>query len=130
MCRIVQVILEHNHTAEMPLQPKIIKVYSPYWFGIARCPPLSFRLIDASVKRVKRNPLSFQTKRINEVILEEITDEEIDEGYTIASALNFKSLGLCASIGGGEQFGPVKDLSPLGDMVTIMTFAPCCMLQG
>ncbi|KAL8529518.1 hypothetical protein ACS0TY_006808 [Phlomoides rotata] len=114
--RIVQVILEHNHTNEMLLQPKIIKIYTPYWFGIARCPPLSFRLLDASAKRVKKNPLSFQTKKINEVILEEITEEEIDEGYTIASALNFKSLGLCASIGGGEQFGPVKDLSPLGDM--------------
>lgn len=124
MCRIVQIILEQNHTNEVPLHPKIIKVYSPYWLGIARCPPLSFRLVDASARRLKKNPLSFQTKRIKEVILEEITEEEIHEGYTIASALNFKSLGLSASIGqsGGEHFGPAKDLSPLGDMVKSMTF--------
>ncbi|KAI3453469.1 hypothetical protein Pfo_010132 [Paulownia fortunei] len=116
--RIVQIILEQNHTNESSLQPRIIKVYSPYWLGIARCPPLTFRLVDVGARRLKKNPLSFQTKRIKEVILEEITDEEIHEGYTIASALNFKSLGLSASIGqsGGEQFGPVKDLSPLGDM--------------
>ncbi|PIN17888.1 hypothetical protein CDL12_09445 [Handroanthus impetiginosus] len=116
--RIVQIILEQTHTNEGPLQPKIIKVYSPYWLGIARCPPLSFRLVDVGSRRSKKNPLSFQTKRIKEVILEEITDEEIHEGYTIASALNFKSLGLSASIvqSGGDQFGPVKDLSALGDM--------------
>ncbi|GFP96481.1 vacuolar protein sorting-associated protein 13c [Phtheirospermum japonicum] len=117
--RIVQIILEHNHNNERSLQPRIIKVYSPYWFGIARCPPLAFKLVDVSAGRLKKNPLSFQTKRVKEVILEEITEEEIREGYTIASALNFKSLGLSASIGQsvGEQFGPVKDLSPLGDMV-------------
>ncbi|KAL3619418.1 hypothetical protein CASFOL_036988 [Castilleja foliolosa] len=116
--RIVQIILEHNHTNESSLQPRIIKVYSPYWFGIARCPPLAFKLVDISAGRSKKNPLSFQTKRVKEVVLEEITEEEMREGYTIASALNFKSLGLAASIGqsGGEQFGPVKDLSPLGDM--------------
>ncbi|KAG8382460.1 hypothetical protein BUALT_Bualt05G0079500 [Buddleja alternifolia] len=115
--RIVHIILEEIYTSERPLQPKIIKVYSPYLLGIARCPPLTFRLIDVGVKRSK-NPLSFHPKRIKEVILEEITEEEIHEGYTIASGLNFKSLGLSASIGesGGEQFGPVKDLSPLGDM--------------
>ncbi|CAA0838075.1 pleckstrin homology (PH) domain-containing protein [Striga hermonthica] len=116
--RIVQLILEHNNTNEHSLQPRIIKVYSPYWFGIARCPPLAFKLVDIGAKRVKKNPLSFHTKRVKEVILEEITEEEMREGYTIASALNFKSLGLSASIGqsGGEQFGPVKDLTPLGDM--------------
>ncbi|GER35434.1 pleckstrin homology (PH) domain-containing protein [Striga asiatica] len=116
--RIVQLILEHNHTNEHSLQPRIIKVYSPYWFGIARCPPLAFKLVDVGAKRLKKNPLSFQAKRVKEVILEEITEEETREGYTIASALNFKNLGLSASIGqsGGEQFGPVKDLTPLGDM--------------
>ncbi|KAL8053513.1 hypothetical protein ABFS82_05G077000 [Erythranthe guttata] len=116
--RIVQIILEQNHNSGRPLQPKIIKIYSPYWLGIARCPPLSFRLVDVSGRKLKKNPLSFHSKKIKEVILEEITDEEILEGYTIASALNFNSLGLSASIceSGGEQFGPVKDLSPLGDM--------------
>ncbi|KAL3817950.1 hypothetical protein ACJIZ3_003855 [Penstemon smallii] len=115
--RIVQIILELNHTNERPLEPKMIKVYSPYWLGIARCPPLSFRLIDAGVRK-RKNPLSFQTKRVKEVVLEEITDEDMLEGYTIAAALNFKSLGISASISqsGGEQFGPVRDLSPLGDM--------------
>ncbi|KAL0326635.1 UNVERIFIED_CONTAM: hypothetical protein Sangu_1741500 [Sesamum angustifolium] len=116
--RIVQIILEQNHTNERPLQPKIIKVFSPFWLGIARCPPLSFRLVDVNARRSKKNPLSLQTKKVKEIVLEEITEEEIHEGYTIASALNFKSLGLSVSIGqsGGEQFGPVKDLSPLGAM--------------
>lgn len=130
MCRIVQIIIEQNNTCEVPLQPKIIKVYSPYWLGVARCPALSFRLFDIDARKFKKNPLSFHTKRIKEVILEEITDEEIHEGYTIASALNFNSLGLSASIGqsGEEHFGPVKDLSPLGDMVNNMQFfAPCCI---
>ncbi|XP_075505709.1 uncharacterized protein LOC142542773 isoform X1 [Primulina tabacum] len=116
--RIVQIIIEQNHSEERPLIPKIIKVYSPYWIRVARCPPLSFRLIDSSFKRSKKFQLSFQTKRTKEVILEEITDEEMYDGHTIASALNFKSLGLSASINhtGVERFGPVKDLSPLGDM--------------
>lgn len=63
--------------------------------------------------------IPFQSKKNNKLILEEITEEEIHEGHTIASALNFKSLGLSVSISqsGKEQFGPVKDLSPLGDMV-------------
>lgn len=54
-----------------------------------------------------------------ENIFEEITQEEIYESYTIASALNFKSLGLCVAVSesGKEQFGTPKDLSPLGDMV-------------
>ncbi|XP_042024109.1 uncharacterized protein LOC121771392 [Salvia splendens] len=116
--RIVQIIIEQNNSNEVPLQPKIIKVYSPYWFGVARCPALSFRLVDVNARKMKKKPLSFHTKKIKEVILEEITEEDIHEGYTLASALNFKSLGLSASIGhsGEENFGPVKDLSPLGDM--------------
>lgn len=108
----------------MLLQPKNIKVYSPYWLGIARCPALSFRLVDVNAKKLKHNPLSFHTKKITEVILEEITEEEMHDGYTIASALNFKSLGLSASISPSreEHFGPVRDLSPLGDMVNSVTF--------
>ncbi|XP_073134921.1 uncharacterized protein [Henckelia pumila] len=116
--RIVQIIIEQNHSEERPLIPKVIKVYSPYWIRVARCPPLSFRLIDSSFKRSKKFRLSFQTKRTKEDILQEITDEEMYDGHTIASALNFKSLGLSASINhtGVEQFGPENDLSPLGDM--------------
>lgn len=131
MYRIVQIIIEQNNTNEVPLQPKIIKVYSPYWFGIARCPALSFRLVDVNARKMKKNPLSFHTKRTEEVIVEEITEEDIHEGHTIASALNFKSLGLSASIGhsGEEHFGPVKDLSPLGDMVnTVKVFHLGCVL--
>lgn len=39
----------------------------------------------------------------------------------MASALKFNTLGLSVSIdrGGIEQFGPVKDLSPLGGMVNV-----------
>lgn len=123
-CRIVQIIIEQNHSEERPLIHKIIKVYSPYWIRVARCPPLSFRLLDSSFKRSKKFQLSFHTKRTKEVILEEITDEEMYDGHTIASALNFKSLGLSASINhtGVERFGPVKDLSSLGDMVNSSNF--------
>nr|KAJ0223909.1 hypothetical protein LSAT_V11C200089000 [Lactuca sativa] len=91
-------------------------IYSSYWLTIARCPPLTFRLVDMSAKKAKRNP--FKSKKTNEVILEEITEEEFHEGYTIASALNFKLLGLSASISdnGNDHFGDVTDLSPLADM--------------
>ncbi|KAM5573225.1 hypothetical protein ABKV19_012985 [Rosa sericea] len=117
--RIVQIILEQNSVEERPLQAKIIRLYAPYWFSIARCPPLTFRLVDIEGKKNTRKIGGlFQSKKINEVVLEEITEEEIYEGHTIASALNFKMLGLAVSIdqSGNKQFGPVKDLSPLGDM--------------
>lgn len=40
-------------------------------------------------------------------------------GCTVASGLNFDQLGLSVSIAhqGEEEFGPVKDISPLKDMV-------------
>ncbi|XAR70581.1 hypothetical protein NMG60_11027484 [Bertholletia excelsa] len=117
--RIVQIILEQNQSKENPLVARTIRVYSPYWFAIARCPPLTLRLLDmAGRKQGRKIAFPFQSKKHNELIHEEITDEEIYEGYTIASALNFKMLGLSVSIAqsGREQFGPVKDLSPLGDM--------------
>ncbi|BFG31191.1 hypothetical protein CerSpe_174650 [Prunus speciosa] len=117
--RIVQIILEQNSNQERPLQAKLVRVYAPYWYSIARCPPLTFRLLDIKGKKHTRKvggPL--ESKKNNEAILEEITEEEIYEGHTIASALTFKMLGLAVSIdqSGTEQFGPVKDLSPLGDM--------------
>ncbi|KAI3710546.1 hypothetical protein L2E82_40329 [Cichorium intybus] len=114
--RVVHVVLEQNYEMERPLAPKILRVYSPYWLTIARCPPLTFRLVDTSVKKTKRN--IFKSKKTEEVILEEITEEEFHDGYTIASALNFKVLGLSASISdnGNDHFGDVIDLSPLGDM--------------
>ncbi|KAL3499805.1 hypothetical protein ACH5RR_038898 [Cinchona calisaya] len=117
--RIVQLILDQNDIGEGLLQSKVVKVYSPYWLAIARCPPLTFRLVNFGGKRPTRKiTLPFKSKKGSEVVLEEITDEELYEGYTIASALNFKMLGLSASVSqsGEEHFGPVKDLSPLGDM--------------
>lgn len=102
------------------MQSKVIKVYSPYWLAIARCPPLTFRLVNFGGKSPTRKiPFPFKSKKSGEVILEDITDEELCEGHTIASALNFKLLGLSASASqsGEEHFGPVKDLSPLNDMV-------------
>lgn len=120
ICRIVQVILEQNYDKDRPLLAKIIRIYAPYWFAIARCPPLTLKLLDLTVtKQTRKIGFPFQYKKNKEILLEEITEEEIYEGHTIASALNFKFLGLSVSIAhsGDGQYGPVKDLSPLGDMV-------------
>ncbi|XP_057487524.1 uncharacterized protein LOC130773593 isoform X2 [Actinidia eriantha] len=117
--RVVQIILEQNLNKPGELLAKIIRVYSPYWVSIARCPPLTLRFLDKTGGKQKRKmALPFQSNENNEAILEEITEEEIYEGHTIASALNFKLLSLSVSItqSGGERFGPAKDLSPLGDM--------------
>lgn len=124
MCRIVHIILEQNHDNENPVLEKIIRVYSSNWFDIARCPPLTLKIHDRSRKSTRRLSVPFQSRKNNEVILQEITEEEIIGGYTIVSALNFKLLGLSASISqsGLEQFGPVTDLSPLGDMVVYIAF--------
>lgn len=97
-------------------------MYAPYWFEIARCPPLTCRILDITGKRHTRKfSVPFHSKKNNEAIVEEIIEEEMHEGHTIASALNFKLLGLAVSIAqsGNEQFGPVKALSPLGDMVDV-----------
>ncbi|KAM7253783.1 hypothetical protein ACFE04_031465 [Oxalis oulophora] len=114
--RIVQLILDQNYDQERPLLARIIRVYAPYWFSTARCPPLTFRLINMSGKKQKMK--IFHSKKINDVVLEEITEEEVYEGHTIASALNFNSLGLSISAteSGTDNFGPVKNLSALGDM--------------
>ncbi|KAF2308991.1 hypothetical protein GH714_042439 [Hevea brasiliensis] len=118
--RIVQLILEQNYDEEQPLLEKVIRVYAPYWFSTAKCPPLTYRLVDlARKKHAWKIALPFESKKSNEVILGEITEEEIYEGCTIASALNFKFLGFSVAIaqtGEDQYFGPVTDLSPLGDM--------------
>ncbi|CAH9120085.1 unnamed protein product [Cuscuta europaea] len=116
--RIVQIILEHSLADERPFQAKVIKVYSPYWIAIRGCQPLTLRFIDLEVKKSRKVSLPFQSKSNSEVTLEEITDEEIHDGYTIASALNFKKLGIAASISrsGEEHFGRVSSLSPLSEM--------------
>ncbi|GKU95669.1 hypothetical protein SLEP1_g9000 [Rubroshorea leprosula] len=117
--RIVQLILEQNFDKEQPTLAKIIRLYAPYWFSVARCPPLSFRLLKmAGKKHPRKISFPFHSKKDSVEILEEIAYEEISEGHTIVSVLNFKFLGLSASIteSGNECFGPVKDLSPLGNM--------------
>ena len=118
----MHIVLEQNYENERPLAPKILRIYSPFWLTVARCPPLTLRLVDMSIKRTKQGiSLPFKSKKTSEVILEEITEEEFHEGHTIASALNFKLWGLSASISdnGNDHFGDVGDLSPLGDMVII-----------
>ena len=112
---LITIMTRNNHRQQRSL------VYAPYWFSITRCPPLRFRLVDLVEEKNPRTiALLFRSKRRDEEILGEITEEEIHEGHTIASALNFNFLGLSASITRSDQeqhFGPVKDLSPLGDMV-------------
>lgn len=121
LCRIVQLILEQNYDMEHQLLAKAIRVYAPYWFEIARCPPLIFRLLDIGKKHTRKIAFPYQSKENSRVICEEIKEEEIYEGHTIASALNFNLLGLSVSISqaGNNRFGPIKDLSPLGDMVHV-----------
>ncbi|CAL0314337.1 unnamed protein product [Lupinus luteus] len=117
--RVIQIILEQNNDKERPLLAKTIRVYAPCWLGAARCPPLTFRILDMSGKRrIPKVASQSLSDKKNGLILEEITEEEIYDGYTIASALNFNMLALSVAIAqsGNEYFGPVKDLSPLGDM--------------
>ncbi|VVA93348.1 unnamed protein product [Arabis nemorensis] len=117
--RIAQVILEQNYDEQQKVLSKMIRVYAPFWFSIARCPSLTLRLLDLSGKKQTRKVgLPFRNKKNEEVVLEEVTEEEIYEGHTIASTLNFKLLGLSVSISqfGNQQHGPTKDLSALGDM--------------
>ncbi|KAK1307367.1 hypothetical protein QJS10_CPA10g01051 [Acorus calamus] len=115
--RITQIILEQNLDKEL-LTSKIIRVYAPYWIASARCPSLTYRLIDISGRRERQFSLFSRSNDANEKILWQITEEEMLDGCTIASAVNFKTLGLSLSLGqhGEQQFGPVGDLSSLGDM--------------
>lgn len=112
-------ILEQNYEKER-LIAKVIKIYTPYCISISRCPPLTLKVMALPGKRGAHFPLSFHSHKKAKRTLWHITDEEFVGGYTIASFLNFKLLGLSASISGpGEEcFGPDTELSPLGDMVT------------
>ncbi|XWS38677.1 hypothetical protein CRYUN_Cryun19dG0151500 [Craigia yunnanensis] len=117
--RIVQVIIEQNYDKERTMMSKTIRVYAPYWFSVSRCPPLTYRLVDVGgKKRTRMIGFPLHSKKKIEGIIEEITDEEMYSGHTIASSLNFNLLGLSVAIteSSNEHFGPVKDLSPLGDM--------------
>ncbi|KAK6251014.1 hypothetical protein SCA6_005019 [Theobroma cacao] len=117
--RIVHLIVEQNYEKEQTMMAKTIRVYAPYWFSVSRCPPLTYRLVNIGGKKHKRKiGFPLHSKMKNEGIIDEITDEEMYSGHTIASALNFNFLGLSVSLSesSNEHFGPVKDLSPLGDM--------------
>ncbi|PIA31101.1 hypothetical protein AQUCO_05300138v1 [Aquilegia coerulea] len=116
--RIVQIVLEQNLDKEYKGVAKVVRIYAPYWFASERCPPLTYRLVETAKRRKRNFPLPFPSQKSSEIILEEITEEELLQGYTISSALNFKILGLSVSISqfGKGHFGPVRDLSSLGDM--------------
>lgn len=131
-CRIVQIILEQNYDKDH-LIARVVRIYVPYWISIARFPPLVYTVVDLSGRREKRHlSVPFHSNITTEKILWQIREEEMVGGYTIASAMNFKLLGFSASINkpGKECFGPIKDLSPLGDMVGFISNLPsflCCV---
>ncbi|CAH1435084.1 unnamed protein product, partial [Lactuca virosa] len=54
--RVAHIVLEQNYEMERRLAPRTLRVYSLYWLMIARCPPLTFRLVDMSAKKAKQNP--------------------------------------------------------------------------
>ncbi|CAI0538916.1 unnamed protein product [Linum tenue] len=118
--RVVQLLIEQNYDHERPLLAKTIRVYAPYWFSISRCPGITCRLVDLAGKKQSRKiTLPFKSRKSSDTVLGEITEDEINEGYTIASALNFSLMGLSVSItesGEEPQFGPVKDLSSLSNL--------------
>lgn len=99
---------------------RVIRIYVPYWISFARLPPLTLRFIDTSGKKEKKRILARSHLERSEKHLYDINHDELVDGYTIASGLNFKGLGLQSSVGGhGGRFGSVKELSALGDMVSL-----------
>lgn len=113
--RVVQILLEQSSDSDY-LMARLIRIYVPYWISFSRLPPLTLRLIDISGRKEKRRLLSRSHLERGEKQLYDIKHDELVEGYTIASGLNFKGLGLLSSVGHGGRFGSVKELSPLGDM--------------
>ncbi|XP_074317635.1 uncharacterized protein LOC141653693 isoform X2 [Silene latifolia] len=116
--RTVQIVLEQNNDKDQQTMPKTVRIYAPYWFTVARCPPLTFRLVNKAEKKAVNISSHFKATKRNTDISEEISEDEFHEGCTIASSLNFKLVGLQASTvnSGEDTFGPTADLSPLGDM--------------
>ncbi|KAK9094958.1 hypothetical protein Scep_026427 [Stephania cephalantha] len=116
--RTVQVILEQNQDKAQRLLARVVRVYVPYWIASARCPPLTCRLVEFASRRKASLPLSFPSRQRSEVLVEEITEAELLEGCTIDSILNFKLMGMSISIDKSSKkfYGPIQDLSPLGDM--------------
>lgn len=115
--RTVQIMLEQSSDKDY-LMAMVIRIYVPYWISFARLPPLTLQFIDISGRKDKRHFLARPRFERSEKLLYDIKHEELVEGYTIASGLNFKGLGLSACVcrHGGGRFGSLKELSPLGDM--------------
>jgi vacuolar protein sorting-associated protein 13A/C len=117
--RIVQVVLEQGSDNDY-LMARVIRIYAPYWISFARLPPLTLRVIDMSGRKNKRRFLTRPHLERSEKHLYDIKPDELVEGYTIASGLNFKGLGLSSSVSKhGGRFGSMKELSSLGDMVRL-----------
>jgi vacuolar protein sorting-associated protein 13A/C len=117
--RIVQVVLEQGSDNDY-LMARVIRIYAPYWISFARLPPLTLRVIDMSGRKNKRRFLTRPHLERSEKHLYDIKPDELVEGYTIASGLNFKGLGLSSSVSRhGGRFGSMKELSSLGDMVRL-----------
>lgn len=115
------VIVEPNIDKDS-LIARTIRIYVPYWIGSARCPPLTCYFVDKSATNKKLFSILSHSNTKTPKVLWQITDDEMTNGYTIASSLNFKYLGISVSLEetGSEQLSSVKDLSPLGDMVNVL----------
>ncbi|KAL5230936.1 hypothetical protein ABZP36_029712 [Zizania latifolia] len=115
--RVVQIILEQSSDKDY-LMARVIRIYVPYWIYFARLPPINLQFIDISGRKDRKRFLARACSERSEKILYDIKHEELVEGYTIASGLNFKGLGLSASAcgHGSGRSGSLKELSPLGDM--------------
>lgn len=72
-------------------------------------------------KRRERKLFTLASNQETEKVILQITEEEMIEGDTISAPLKFQRLGLCLSLGtpDRENFGPIKDLLPLSDMVNV-----------
>lgn len=105
------------------LMARVIRIYVPYWISFARLPPLTLQFIDITGRRDKRRYLARPRAEKSDKLLYGIGHEELVDGYTIASGLNFKGLGLSACVSrNGQQLGALKELSPLADMVSLDAF--------
>ncbi|XP_073352999.1 uncharacterized protein [Aegilops tauschii subsp. strangulata] len=114
--RVVQIMLEQSSDKDY-LMARVIRIYVPYWISFARLPPLTLQFVDITGRRDKRRYLARPRAEKSDKLLYGIGHEELVDGYTIASGLNFKGLGLSACVSrNGQQLGALKELSPLADM--------------
>ncbi|XP_031502249.1 uncharacterized protein LOC116265643 [Nymphaea colorata] len=112
--RIVEVILEQNLGVNQQIA-KVIRIYSPYWIEFSRCPPLTCRLVSLPARG--RYSSSLLLNKDNENVVELTSDEMVD-GCTIGSVINFGNMGMSVTMSGPDNpvFGPVSDLSLLGGL--------------